>query len=122
MAGRKIIIVDDDTVVRKLLEAFLTKEGYQVSVACDGEEGLGRIREAKPDAVILDVKMPKMDGYEVLAALKRDETVKDIPVIMVSSMEMEGDIQKGMSLGAAHYLTKPVQNDALLECIKAVLR
>ncbi len=121
MSLKKIVIVDDDKMVRRLLEALLTKEGYEVIIACDGKEGIDRINEVRPDVVILDVKMPRMNGHEVLTALKKDEFLKDIPVIMLSSLGLDKDIEKGLSLRAAHYLVKPVQNDSLLGCIKTVL-
>jgi len=121
MADVKVVIVDDDKMMRKLLETLLKKEGYQVFIACNGEEGLDRVSEIRPDIVILDVRMPKMDGFEALEALKQDESTKDIPVIMLTSLGLDEDVNRGMSLGAARYLTKPMQSDLLLESLKAVL-
>lgn len=121
MDKRKIVVIDDDLMIRKLLQSVLTKAGYEVVVAVNGEEGVGQVKALKPDLVVSDVLMPKMDGYEVLQALKGSEETKNIPVIMLSSLELETDISKGLSLGAAHYLTKPLQRDVLLECIKTIL-
>jgi len=121
MARHKVITIDDDPMTRKLVTAALAKEDYEVFSACDGEEGLACIREIGPDAVILDVRMPKMDGHEVLVALQQDESTKDIPVIMLTSLDAEEDIEKGISLGASHYLIKPVQRDLLIKCLNAVL-
>lgn len=121
MDKRKIVVMDDDLMIRKLLKSVLTKAGYEVFVAANGEEGMGQVKAVRPDMVVSDVLMPKMDGYEVLKAIKDNEETKDIPVVMLSSLDLETDIAKGLSLGAAHYLTKPLQRDLLLERIKTIL-
>jgi twitching motility two-component system response regulator PilH len=121
MEKRSILVIDDDLMIRRLLQSILTKAGYSVILAVNGEEGVTQVKTLRPCLVISDVLMPKMDGYEVLRTLKGDDETKDIPVIMLSSMELETDIAKGISLGAAYYLTKPLQRDVLLERIKTIL-
>ncbi len=110
-----VLVIDDDPHVRDLLSRHLGKNGYRVETACGGEEGLERAREIRPDAITLDVLMPDMDGWAVLAALKDDPELSDIPVVMVSILD---DRSLGYSLGAADYLNKPVDHARLT----AVLR
>ena len=105
MTQYNILIVDDDDDIRHLLKYNLEKEGFITHQASNGLECLERIQEIKPDLIILDVMMPEMDGWEVLAALQGNERTKNIPVIMLT-MADEPDI--GYSLGATDYLTKPV--------------
>ena len=105
-----ILVVDDDPAVVELLRRTLTKEGYQVRTATDGRDALGIARELRPRLITLDVMMPSMDGWSVLAALKADRSTRDIPVVMVSIID---DKQLGFALGAADYLTKPIDRDRL---------
>jgi len=101
-----MLVIDDDPHTRDLLSRFLTREGFGVQTAADGETGLRLARALEPSAVLLDVMMPHMDGWAVLTALKADPELSDIPVIMVSMMQEK---RLGYSLGAADYLTKPVE-------------
>ncbi|MCI0458416.1 MAG: response regulator, partial [Gemmataceae bacterium] len=105
--GRRhtVLVIDDDPNVRELVERFLSKEGLKVRTASDGEEGLRLAKELRPAAITLDVMMPGVDGWAILAALKTDATTADIPVIMLTILENQ---QRGYALGAADYLTKPV--------------
>jgi signal transduction histidine kinase/CheY-like chemotaxis protein len=109
-----VLIIDDDPSVRELFKNYLTKQGYQVRVAKGGDEGLRLARQLHPDAIILDVMMPGMDGWMVLSALKTDPALAETPVIMASMVE---DKQLGYSLGANDYLIKPINREQL----KAVL-
>ena len=113
--AQTVLVIDDDPNVRDLLSRHLNKSGYRVATSSAGPDGLKRAREIQPDAITLDVLMPGMDGWAVLTALKDDEALSDIPVIMVSMLD---DRSLGYSLGAADYLTKPVEHARLL----AVLR
>jgi CheY-like chemotaxis protein/anti-sigma regulatory factor (Ser/Thr protein kinase) len=108
-AGR-VLVIDDESSVRTLLRRFLSREGFSVDEAPSGEAGLARAREVKPDAITLDVIMPGMDGWSVLAALKADPTLADIPVIMLTVVD---DKRKGYALGAADFLTKPIDREHL---------
>ena len=101
-----VLVVDDDPASRDLLSRFVVREGFAVRVAADGEEGLRLARELRPTAILLDVMMPRMDGWGVLTALKADEALAAIPVVMVSIVQEKA---LAVSLGAADYLTKPVQ-------------
>ena len=109
---RKILVIE---AVRDLLKRFLTRNGFHVLLACDGQEGLKLAREAKPDAITLDVLMPKIDGWAVLRALKEEPETNDIPVIVISIVD---DRKMGFALGAAEYLTKPINHDRLFDVLE----
>ncbi len=110
-----VLVIDDDPTVRDLLQRYLNREGFGVILAATGEEGLRLARELHPDTITLDVMMPGMDGWAVLSSLKNDPTTHDIPVIMVTMIE---DKTLGYALGAAEYLTKPVDRERLLTVLK----
>ena len=120
MANEKILVVDDDTNICELLRLYLTKEGYQVTVANDGEEGLEKFNQVKPDMVLLDVMMPKMDGIQVLEKL-RQEGVKT-PIMMLTAKGQKSDRITGFNAGADDYLPKPFDPDELLSRVRAILR
>src|SRR5262249_5095614 len=101
----KVLVIDDDPVIQDLMRGFLAKEGYQVSVAGGGEEGMKLMREVRPDVVTLDVAMPRMDGWSVLTAMKADAALADIPVILLTMVDNKS---MGYALGAAEYMTKPI--------------
>ena len=102
----KILIVEDDKFLRELIARKLTQENFEVIEAIDGEEGLKRIREDKPDLILLDLILPGVDGFEVLSKLKEDPTLASIPVIILSNLGQREDIEKGLKLGAIDYLVK----------------
>ena len=104
-SGPLVLVIDDDATVQDLLRRSLNRDGFRVETASDGATGLARARELRPAIITLDVMMPGMDGWEVLAALKEDPETADIPVIVVSIVDERG---LGFSLGAADYLTKPL--------------
>ena len=106
-----VLVIDDETAVRDLMQRFLAKEGFRVVTAQGGDEGLRRARELRPDAITLDVMMPGMDGWAVLSALKAEPETADIPVIMLTIVD---DKNLGYALGAADYLTKPVDRERLV--------
>jgi signal transduction histidine kinase/CheY-like chemotaxis protein len=110
-----VLVIDDDPAVHELLQHFLSKEGFQVTSASGGEEGLRLAKERRPVAITLDLLMPDMDGWAVLTALKADPAVADIPVILLSIMD---DKNLGYALGASDYLTKPVDRDRLIAILK----
>jgi DNA-binding response OmpR family regulator len=110
-----VLVVDDDPVIQKLLRVNFEMEGYDVLSAADGAEGLDQARAGSPDVIILDVMMPKMNGLEVLAALKADAGTDTIPVILLSAKAQAGDVQAGLDRGADAYVTKPFDPLDLLE-------
>jgi DNA-binding response OmpR family regulator len=101
-----ILIVEDDKFLRELISQKLIKEGYNILQAVDGEEGLDKIKKEKPDLVLLDLILPGIDGFEVLARAKEDPEVVKIPVIILSNLGQKEDVEKGMGLGAVDYLVK----------------
>ncbi len=107
----RVLVIDDDGAVRDLMARFLGKEGFGVATAAGGEEGLRLARELQPDVITLDVLMPGMDGWSVLAALKADTALADIPVVMLTMLD---DRNLGYALGAADYLTKPIDRERLV--------
>ncbi|HIC92609.1 MAG TPA: response regulator [Syntrophaceae bacterium] len=102
----KILIVEDDKFLRELIVRKLKKEGYEIFEVVDGEEGLKKIKELKPDLVLLDLILPTIDGFEVLSKKKDDPEIKKIPVIILSNLGQKEDIEKGLRLGAVDYLVK----------------
>jgi signal transduction histidine kinase/DNA-binding response OmpR family regulator len=110
-----VLVIDDDASVRELVSRFLTKEGFSVRTAVSGAEGLRAAREFKPDVITLDVMMPGMDGWAVLSALKADAELSTIPVVM---MTIVSDKNLAYSLGAADYLTKPIDRDKLIHALR----
>ncbi|MDQ1374474.1 MAG: hypothetical protein QOJ09_1812 [Actinomycetota bacterium] len=117
-----VLVVDDDPVIQKLLRVNFEMEGYNVLSAPDGAEGLEQARSANPDVIILDVMMPKMNGLEVLAALKADAGTDSIPVILLSAKAQAGDVQAGLDRGADAYVTKPFDPLDLLERVGQFLQ
>jgi hypothetical protein len=110
-----VLVIDDDPVQRELMQRFLSREGFRVLVAEDGEEGLRLAREMQPVAITLDVMMPGMDGWTVLAALKADPAVRAIPVVMLTMVD---DPNRGFTLGAAAFATKPVNRGRLSRLLR----
>jgi signal transduction histidine kinase/CheY-like chemotaxis protein len=110
-----VLVIDDDPVQRDLMQRYLGREGFNVLSAAGGEEGLRMARQVHPVAITLDVMMPEMDGWTVLAALKADPDLQDIPVIMLTMVD---DPARGFSLGAAEYATKPVNRGRLSRLVK----
>ena len=109
-----VLVIDDDAAVRDLMARFLGKEGFRIVTAASGEDGLRLARELRPDVITLDVLMPGMDGWSVLAALKADAELADIPVVMLTMLD---DRNLGYALGAADYLTKPIERERLVSVL-----
>ena len=103
---QKILLVEDDTFLSNIYQTKFVKEGYQVVAAGDGEEALKAVRTKKPDIILLDVLLPKLDGFAVLERLKKDAETKDIPVILLTNLGQRDDVERGLQLGAADYLIK----------------
>ncbi len=103
---KKIIIVEDEEILRNLLHKKLLAEGYSVEVAENGEVGLQKIRENRPDLILLDIIMPKMGGFEMLEEMQKDESISGIPVIVVSNSGQPVEIDRAQKLGARDWLVK----------------
>ena len=123
MAGGvpRVLVVDDDPVILKLLEVNFEMEGFQVVRAADGAEGLERAREVLPDIVVLDVMMPRMTGYEVAKALREDSGTAHIPIIFVTARAQSSDVERGMELGVDDYVTKPFDPLDLIARVNTLL-
>ena len=103
---KKILFIEDESAIHKTFSDALTKEDYEITSALDGEIGLRLAKEKKPDLILLDLVLPKLNGFEVLKALKADEATKAIPVIVLTNLEQMEDIQRVIDLGARTYLVK----------------
>ncbi|REG83539.1 response regulator transcription factor [Algoriphagus antarcticus] len=115
----KILLVDDEPNILLSLDFLFKKEGYQVLIARDGEEAMALIRDEIPDLIILDIMMPKVDGYEVCAFVK--ENYLKTKVVFLSAKSKEKDLQKGLALGADKYLTKPFSTKEIVAEVKKLL-
>ncbi len=104
--AKTILFIEDDKFLRELVIQKLIKEGYETSQAVDGEEGLKKIKEEKPDLVLLDLILPGIDGFEVLAKMKEDPVLAQIPVIILSNLGQREDVERGLKMGAVDYLIK----------------
>jgi len=103
---KKVILVEDEQVIVDLLERKLVQEGYDVTVARDGVEGLKKMKEVKPDLVLLDIIMPRMGGFEVMAQMGKDPELKEIPIIIISNSGQPVELDKARELGARDWLIK----------------
>src|SRR4030088_812471 len=117
-----VLVVDDVPDNVDILQLRLESQGYEVITAGDGEAALGIIRDKLPDLVLLDIQMPKLDGIETVKRLKADESLPFIPVIMVTARADAKDVVAGLEAGGDDYLTKPVDQSALMARVRAMLR
>ena len=122
MPAATVLVVDDDPVIQKLLQVNFELEGYKVITASDGVEGLARAQADHPDAIILDIMMPRMNGLEVARALKADPSTDAIPVLLLSAKAQASDVAIGMEIGADDYITKPFDPAELLERVGDLLK
>ncbi len=118
---KKILIVDDEADIIEILQFVLEANGYECVTAMDGEEGLKLAREISPDLIILDVMMPKINGYKISRLLKYDNKYKDIPILMITARSQDEDKLIGEETGADEYITKPFKVDNVLEIVKNYL-
>ena len=117
-----ILIVDDEVQLVEMVKMRLEASGYEIIFAHDGQEGLDKAKKEKPDLMILDLMLPKIDGYKVCRMLKFDEKYKQIPIILFSARAQDEDKQMGKEVGADAYITKPFDPQALLGKIKELLK
>jgi len=118
---KQILVVDDEPDMLMAVKLRLEATGYEVHIATDGMEGLNAARRLKPDLIILDVMLPKMNGYKISRFLKFDEEYKHIPVIMLTALAGEEDKNTGVETGANAYVTKPFDSAALVDTVRRFL-
>jgi two-component system alkaline phosphatase synthesis response regulator PhoP/two-component system response regulator VicR len=121
MPGKKIMAVDDERHIVRLIQVNLERSGYQVITAFDGPEALKKVETDRPDVIVLDVMMPKMDGFEVLKRLQANPETRNIPVIMLTAKAQDADVFRGWSSGVSAYLTKPFNPLELITFVKRIL-
>ena len=121
MSKGRILVVDDEIYIVHILDFSLGMEGYEVLTALDGEQALERLKNDKPDLIVLDIMMPKVDGYEVCRAIKTNPETQHIPVILLSAKGRNVDQKMGFDVGADDYITKPFSPRKLVERINALL-
>jgi len=103
---KKILVIEDDRSLQNALLEIISQEGFESESALDGEEGIAKIKTFKPDLILLDIILPKKDGFEVLEEIKKDETLKNIPVLILTNLEEVDNVQKALDLGATNYMVK----------------
>lgn len=117
----KVLIVEDEVMLLEVTKLRLEAEGFEVDTAENGKEGLLKAMSGKPDVILADLMMPDMDGWEMIKIIRSNSDLKDVPIIILSALGREEDIQKAMDTGATDYLVKPVSSDAFLEKIQEYL-
>ena len=118
--ARNILVVEDSQVDRARLEKLLAGAGYQVATAENGEQAIASVKRSKPDAILMDVNMPGMDGFAATRALRGDADSKDIPVVLVTAKDQKADKAWGQMLGAKGYITKPYTDEQILTQVRAL--
>lgn len=121
MTRKKVLVVDDSKTINDMVRNLLEKMGYEVDVAFDGVEALDKVKAFLPDLIVLDVNMPKMDGFRVCRLLKFDRNFRQIPIIMLTARDEEENIRIGIKTGADLYLTKPIEPEKLIEAVNKFL-
>jgi len=117
----KILIAEDEPDIRDLIAFTLRFAGYEVVTGSNGEEAVQLARKEFPDLILLDVRMPRMTGYEACKKIKADSSLKDVPIVFLSAKGQEAEIQSGMEAGAEEYLLKPFAPDQLTERVRSIL-
>ena len=117
----KILIAEDERDIRDLVAFTLRFAGYEVAAAANGEEAVAMASKENPDLILMDVRMPRMTGYDACRILKANPEMKDIPIVFLSAKGQESEIQTGLEVGAEEYLLKPFAPDQLTERVKAIL-
>jgi CheY-like chemotaxis protein len=119
--GKKLLVVDDEPTIVKMLESRLKADGYEVFTAHSGEEGLEQCKLAKPDAVILDIMMPDMDGSVVAAHMQEDPNLSKIPIVFLTAVVKPQEIPKNRKIGGHYFLSKSFKITELLDILKKIL-
>jgi len=116
--GAKVMVIDDSNTIRRSAEIFLQQAGCEVILAEDGFDALAKIADRRPDLIFVDIMMPRLDGYQTCALIKKNSRYRDTPVIMLSSKDGLFDRARGRLVGSDEYLTKPFSKDALLAAVE----
>jgi DNA-binding response OmpR family regulator len=119
---KRILVVDDEQGIITIVKLYLVHHHYEVITASDGQEGLDKAKTEKPDLIVLDLMLPKINGYKVCGLLKKDTRYAKIPVIMFTAKAQEKDVKLGQEVGADAYITKPFEPEVLLARIKELLQ
>ena len=118
---RTVMIVDDSVTVRKVTSRLMERHGFEVLTAKDGVDAMEQLQETRPDIMLLDIEMPRMDGFEVLRSVRRDESMKELPIVMITSRTGDKHREQAIELGVDHYLGKPFQETNLMATIETIL-
>ena len=119
LEGLKVLVIDDSKTIRRTAETLLTKEGCEVFTAIDGFDALAKIADHQPDLVFVDIMMPRLDGYQTCALIKKNARFNATPVVMLSSKDGLFDRARGRMVGSDQYLTKPFTKESLLKAVAA---
>jgi len=122
LTGIKVMVIDDSKTIRRTAETLLKKEDCEVITATDGFEALSKITDHRPDIIFIDIMMPRLDGYQTCALIKRNKSYKETPVILLTSKDGLFDRARGRIVGSDQYLTKPFTREELLGAIKQYVR
>ena len=118
MASQRVLVIDDSNTIRRSAEIFLKQGGHEVMLAEDGFDALAKVNDAQPDLIFCDILMPRLDGYQTCAIIKRNEKFAATPVVMLSSKDGVFDKARGRMVGSQEYLTKPFTKDQLLQAVQ----
>ena len=118
LASRKVLVIDDSNTIRRSAEIFLKQGGYEVLLAEDGFDALSKVNDHAPDVIFCDILMPRLDGYQTCAIIKRNPRFTSTPVVMLSSKDGVFDKARGRMVGSEDYLTKPFTKDQLLQAVQ----
>ncbi len=117
--ARRVLVVDDSEVIRRLIAVNLELEGFEVFLAEDGQECLDVVETVAPDVITLDVVMPRLDGFSTAARLRSGSATQDLPIVMVTACAQESDLARGRELGVEAYLTKPFEPEDLVHAVRS---
>ena len=118
MAPKLVLVIDDSNTIRRSAEIFLKQGGHEVVLAEDGFDALAKVNDAAPDLIFCDILMPRLDGYQTCAIIKRNEKFSSTPIVMLSSKDGVFDKARGRMVGSQEYLTKPFTKDQLLQAVE----
>jgi twitching motility two-component system response regulator PilG len=116
--GHKVLVIDDSNTIRRSAEIFLKQGGHEVMLAEDGFDALSKVNDFKPDIIFCDILMPRLDGYQTCAIIKKNVNFSSVPVVMLSSKDGVFDKARGRMVGSQDYLTKPFTKDQLLQAVR----